>query len=165
MILSAQSIRERCVKHVMNMNRDWLPMLDPFCERTLHEPTGTSYGLGPCTYDVRLGQPVRLWPGDFVLAVTHERFVMPLDLCATVCDKSTWARQGVAVQNTHIDPGWRGWLTLELSNHGPDKLFLSIGTPIAQIKFEKLDYPTDIAYRGKYQDQGADPVPAIKERA
>ena len=42
---------------------------------------------------------------------------MPSDVLGQVCDKSTWARRGVAVQNTIIEPGWRGYLTVELTNH------------------------------------------------
>jgi dCTP deaminase len=104
---------------------------------------------------------------------------MPNDVIAFVNDKSSWARQGLAVQNTVIEPGWRGYLTIELSNHLPCSLMpgereqhsydgntihIFRGDPIAQIVFHKLDYPTEKPYEGKYQDQEAGPQKARLER-
>jgi hypothetical protein len=85
------------------------------------------------------------------------------DLAGTVRDKSTWARLGLAVQNTHLDPGWPGWLTLELSNHSDVTIEIARGEPIAQIVFEMLDQPTEQPYRGKYYDQARGPQPARHE--
>jgi deoxycytidine triphosphate deaminase len=76
MILSAQSIRRRCVEHNP-------PLIDPFVERDV-SPGGKTYGLGLASYDVRLDQQVRLPPRGFALGSTLERFCMPLDLAATV---------------------------------------------------------------------------------
>ena len=87
------------------------PIVSPFCERRLHQSSGMTYGLGPAGYDVRIEQHILLPPGAFALASTFERFHMPDDLIAFVHDKSTWARKGLAVQNTVIEPGWRGFLT------------------------------------------------------
>lgn len=146
MILAAQVIRR-------------MRLVDPFCERTTFE--GLSYGLGPASYDVRIAETITLRPGDFALASTIERFTMPPDVAASVKDKSTWARRGLAVQNTFIDPGWSGFLTLELNNlysWGPHVLRIKAGMPIAQIVFEWLDFPTEQPYRGKYQDQPAGPM-------
>ena len=127
--------------------------LEPFCERTvLH---GMSYGLGPAGYDVRVAEEIILEHGSFSLASTVEMFMMPNDLLARVCDKSTWARRGLAVQNTIIEPGWRGFLTLELTNNAPDTVTILAGSPIAQIIFMRLESPTDAPYRGKYQGQQA----------
>lgn len=165
-VLSAQSIRERCFLRFVALPRpkEWEPLLHPFNERTLDKDSGTTFGLGPCTYDVRVGESVRLERnGGFKRGVTLERFAMPRDLCATVLDKSTWARKGLHVFNTHIDPGWQGWLTLEMVNYGPDPLFFAAGTPIAQIEFKLLDQPTEQPYAGKYQNQENRPVPAIHE--
>src|SRR4051794_32851997 len=105
MILSGQTLR--------NM----VPAILPFCERTQGEYDGftLSYGLGPAGYDVRIDQEVTLVPGTTRLASTFEYFYMPNFCMAIVHDKSTWARKGVAVQNTVIEPGWRGFLTLELT--------------------------------------------------
>lgn len=152
-VLSAQSIRAR-----------W-DMLVPMVERTVHLETGCSYGLSSCGYDVRLDQDVVVPVGRCVLASTMEQFTMPQDLVGSVHDKSTWARRGLAVQNTIIEPGWRGFLTLELSNHGVSPFRLGAGTPIAQVMFHLLDQPTVQPYpeRGKYMDQERGPVGARRE--
>ena len=75
---------------------------------------------------------------------------------------TTWgeARLGLSVFNTVIEPGWRGYLTLELKNQGDRVLHIDCGDPIAQILFERLDVPTENPYSGKYQDQDAGPQPA-----
>jgi dCTP deaminase len=173
MILSAQTIRGLCVSPWAGEPEGslaarspgalaWRPMLDPFVERQQHELSGCSFGLSSCGYDVRLAQDRTLARGDFLLASTMERFMMPRDVMARVCDKSTWARRGLAVQTTVIEPGWEGYLTLELTNHGPRLLTLRAGTPIAQIIFERLDEPTEQPYPedGKYQRQENKPVEA-----
>jgi dCTP deaminase len=136
------------------------PVVLPFRERTLHVKSGMTFGLGPAGYDVRIEQSVLLKPGAFALASTVERFTMGDDLIGFVHDKSTWARQGLAVQNTVIEPGWCGFLTLELTNHGYSDLKIDSGSPIAQIIFHRLPEPTELPYRGKYQDQLAGPQPA-----
>lgn len=138
MILSGQSIRER-------------GLLTPFHERT--KAHGMTFGVGPAGYDVRIDTRVELEPGAFALAATLERFDMDIDILGIVHDKSTWARRGLALQNTVIEPGWRGYLTIELSNHGNERLVIEAGTPIAQIIFHVLDRPADKPYTGRYQDQ------------
>ena len=149
MILPAQQLRLR-------------KPLEPFVERC--QSHGLTYGLGPAGYDVRIRENIKLGIGAFALASTIERFTMPDDLLATVHDKSTWARQGLAVQTTVIEPGWFGYLTLELTNHGYQELHLREGMPIAQILFHQLSEPTEQSYRGKYQDQMKGPQPAILEK-
>lgn len=150
MILPAQMIRQRCD----DTNR----MVSPFHERTEHN--NLTFGLSPAGYDVRISETIFLYPGVFVLSATIEHFDMPLDVLAIVHDKSTWARRGLAVQNTVIEPGWRGYLTLELSNHGADMLHIKEGDPIAQIIFHSLVSPTQQPYEGRYQDQEVGPQPA-----
>jgi len=148
MILSAQSIRKRGI-------------ISPFFEREVSN--GRTFGLSSCGYDVRLAQDIWLWPGWGRLASTLEHFQMPDDVCAEVKDKSTNARMFVLVQNTFIEPGWYGVLTLELTRFLPWPIYLRKGTPIAQIVFKQLDEPTEQPYKGKYQNQKASPQPAIKE--
>lgn len=125
-----------------------------------------TYGCGPAGYDLRLDEvagwsPGRdtwcLKPGEFALASAVEEFRMPDDLLGVVHDKSSWARRGLAVQNTVVEPGWRGFLTLELCNHGQDVLWLPRGVGICQVVFHLLDEPTGQPYSGKYQDQPAGP--------
>ena len=141
-------------------------ILLPFCERTIHETTNLSYGCGAASYDVRLSEVTYLYNSLITLASTMEHFTMPDNVCGVVHDKSSLARAGVLVQNTFIDPGWRGYLTLEISYHQlssspriTEKLELNAGTPIAQIVFHYLDEHTEQPYTGQYQDQktGAQP--------
>lgn len=150
MILSGQSIRRRGI-------------ITPFHERT--RQLGMTYGLGPAGYDVRIAEEIVIPRGGARLASTVEHFRMPADLLARVADKSTWARQFIAVQNTIIEPGWRGHLTLEISNHSDSEILIASGSPIAQIIFEILDEPTERPYDGKYQDQPRGAVAAIHEEA
>lgn len=138
-----------------------LNIFEPFSPRTQHPETGMSFGLSMAGYDVRLDMdmpPRLLPPGGFLLASTLERFRMPKHIIGVVHDKSTLARQGIALQNTVIEPGWEGFLTVEISNHSNDKWFDIIpGMPIAQILFHALDQEVD-GYEGKYQNQGRGPV-------
>jgi dCTP deaminase len=133
-------------------------------KKIVHLGTGLSYGLSACGYDVRIEQAAVLQPDAFLLASTVERFAMPDWIVGIVHDKSTIARMGIALQNTVIEPGWEGYLTLEITNHGEEPVELVARQPIAQVLFHPLDQPTDRPYRGKYQDQPARPVGAIKER-
>ncbi len=154
MILSAQSIQARCLE-ALRPERE--PMIWPFHTRSVHEESGMSYGLSSCGYDVTIDNLYILEPGDFVLAATIERFHMPINICAVVHDKSSWARRGLCVQNTVFEPGWFGYATLELTNHSKDVLYIGKGTPIAQVMFHMLDMPTSQPYKGKYQNQEAGP--------
>ena len=149
MILSGQTIRAR-------------GLITPFFERT--EEQGMTFGVGPAGYDVRVEfdpegsiAGIHFLPGAFQLASTIERFSMPDDVLGTVHDKSSWARLGLAVQNTVIEPGWCGYLTLELTNHSEKTLVLKRGMPIAQVVFQQLDAPSSAPYSGKYQSQGRGP--------
>ena len=87
---------------------------------------------------------------------------MPLDVMAVVHDKSSWARQGITVQNTVLEPGWRGFLTLEITNHHSEVREIRRGSPIAQVVFHCMDQAV-LPYDGKYQDQGRGPQVWIDE--
>ena len=138
---------------------------------------GVSYGLPEAGYDIRIAQNVKFFkdngrrisvmiPGEepsfdegrFCIASAIEEFDMPNDLTGIVHDKSTWARQGLSVFNTVIEPGWKGFLTLELVYHGNDVLVIPAGAGIAQVIFHKTICKAN--YEGKYQDQENRPVPA-----
>lgn len=157
MILSAQSIRRRCLEHSP-------PLITPFTERGV-SPGGRSFGLSACSYYVRVDQRIIVRPHDFKLGSTLERFCLPTDLAGTVRDKSSLARIGLAVQNTHLDPGWYGYLTIELTNHSAFEAVIDAGEPVAQIIFELLDAPTEQPYSGKYQNRARGPQPARREMA
>lgn len=94
----------------------------------------------------------------FTLASAIEEFNMPVNLLGIVHDKSTWARQGLSVFNTVIEPGWKGFLTLELVYHRRKELYIPAGSGIAQIIFHQLIEPA--RYNGKYQNQPNHPVEA-----
>ena len=149
MILPSQTIRK-------------LKPILPFNERTIYN--GMSYGLSHAGYDVRIAQSCFLSPNSFCLASTMEEFSMPDDLVAFVHDKSSWARRGLSLFNTVIEPGWRGFLTLELVNHSDEMLMVCAGDPIAQIVFMRMEEPTEKPYTGKYQNQKRGPQDAINER-
>jgi len=134
-----------------------LQPVSPFSERGVFE--GMSFGLSTAGYDVRVAEDLVLFPGAFALASTIEQFNMPNMLVGIVHDKSTWARRGMAVQNTVIEPGWKGYLTLELTNHSSEPMFINAGSPIAQIIFHYTDIEAE-PYSGKYQNQEAGPQQA-----
>lgn len=97
--------------------------------------------------------------GRFTLASAIEKFQMPNDLVGIVHDKSSWARCGLSVFNTVIEPGWKGFLTLELVYHGDSELIIPAGSGIAQVVFHQVTNPVE--YSGRYQNQADKPVPAI----
>lgn len=144
---------------------------------------GVSHGMGEVGYDIRIKQDIKFIPentgrvviqkmtppfsrafaleyGRFTLASAMEQFYMPDDLMGVVHDKSSWARKGLSVFNTVIEPGWKGFLTLELVYHGSEKLYIPAGSGIAQVVFSRLSCPA--VYTGRYQNQADEPVPAIQ---
>ena len=137
---------------------------------------GTSYGLGEAGYDIRIKQDVSFFTkgslgpqvmvdgkcqeGRFALASAIEEFQMPRNMTGIVHDKSTWARKGLSVFNTVIEPGWNGFLTLELVYHGSEIRHIKAGSGIAQVLFhQNAEY---VQYTGKYQNQRDEPVAALQ---
>lgn len=142
-------------------------IITPFYGRTRHN--GMTFGCGPAGYDVRIEwddrgeDPFRiLKPGAFLLGSTIEKFKMPKDVIGIVHDKSTWIRRGISVHNTVIEPGWNGFLTLEIKNVGDNILEIKTGDPIAQIIFHEINGPTS-GYEGKYQNQERGPQEARED--
>lgn len=139
---------------------------------------GVSYGLGEAGYDIRIKQDITFYRlfglipmvkvvdgnqvsrhfGKFTLASAIEKFNMSPSCVAIVHDKSTWARRALSVFNTVIEPGWKGWLTLELVYHGRKKLHIPAGSGIAQVLFHLVQEPAN--YNGKYMNQENKPVAA-----
>ena len=123
---------------------------------------GVSYGLAEAGYDIRVKQDLYFDINKrFMLASTIEEFNMPSYLVGVVHDKSTWARQGLSVLNTIIEPGWKGFLTLELVYHGDKSLIIKAGSGIAQVLFHETF--NDAIYSGKYQNQEDRPIQSIWE--
>lgn len=144
--------------------------------KTKERMHGVSHGMSEAGYDIRIKQsvifrptttlnPARVFvdgnysPGNFCIASAIEEFDMPNDLVGIVHDKSTWARQGLSVFNTVIEPGWKGFLTLELVYHGWKELVIPAGCGIAQVIFHQTKLVA--SYDGKYQNQPDKPVEAI----
>ena len=130
----------------------------------------TSHGLSEAGYDIRIKQDIVFTPhgvsvdgvltkGNFTIASATEEFQMPPHLVGVVHDKSTWARKGLSVFNTVLEPGWKGFLTLELIYHGREELHIPAGSGIAQVLFHQT--MAHASYDGKYQNQADKPVEAI----
>ena len=136
------------------------PLSPMYESKLIHEKSNTSYGLTECGYDIRLKQGFWLFPfRSFVLGSSIEKFRMPHNLMGRVLNKSTWARRGVdASMTTNIEPGWVGFLTLELSYRGIWPIYIPAGSGICQIIFEEIKEHR--AYKGKYQNQPDEPVEA-----
>jgi len=105
-----------------------------------------------------LESPLVVAPGSFILTTTLERVEIPDDLVAHVLGRSSLGRLGISVHQTagYIDPGFKGQITLELSNHGPAPVSLSPGQRICQIVFEELSSPALEPYgheKSQYQNQ------------
>jgi len=105
-------------------------------------------------------EPFVLHPGEFVLASTYERVRLPADLVARIEGKSSLGRLGLLTHATagFVDPGWDGWLTLELSNVATLPISLYPGMQIGQLAFFELTTAADQPYgssglRSKYQGQ------------
>ena len=95
-------------------------------------------------------------PNSFALAETVEEMDIPRDVLAICVGKSTYARCGLIVNVTPLEPEWRGKVTLEISNTTPLPAKVYANEGIAQMLFLKADRVCGTSYadkRGKYQDQ------------
>ena len=169
-------------------------LISPF-SKNKQTYAGVSYGLGSCSYDLRLGTGfksmrldtgfsyqridtmeektcefetieidtfVSIYPGQFILAHTVESVSIPSTVCGTLKDKSTWARYGLQVKNTLVDPGFIGQLTLEISNEGTSIINLYPGMGICQLVLERLAFECLRPYNGKYQHQSGVTAPILE---
>ena len=93
-------------------------------------------------------QPFMLHPGEFVLGSTLEHIEVPVDLVARLEGKSSIGRIGLLIHSTagYVDPGWKGRLTLELSNVARLPIALYPGMKIGQISFLDLTTPAEVPY-------------------
>jgi dCTP deaminase len=97
---------------------------------------------------VEEGDPFVIHPGEFVLGRTEEWVELPDDLVARIEGKSSLGRLGLIVHATagFVDPGWKGTLTLEITNLTRVPIVLWPGKPIAQLSFMTLDKPAERPY-------------------
>ena len=103
-------------------------------------------------------------PNSFALAETIETFDIPRDVLAICVGKSTYARCGIIVNVTPLEPEWRGRVTLEISNTTPLPAKIYANEGIAQMLFIKADRVCAVSYadkKGKYQDQGGLTLPKV----
>jgi dCTP deaminase len=105
-------------------------------------------------------EPFILHPGEFVLGQTLEWVELPVDLVARLEGRSSLGRIGLLIHSTagYVDPGWKGNLTLELSNVANLPIALYFGMKIGQISFSRMSSPVDRPYGSpslgsKYQGQ------------
>jgi len=94
-------------------------------------------------------------PNGLVLGHSVEKFSMPEDVIAVCLGKSTYARLGLVCNVTPLEPGWVGYLTIELTNTSSRPLAVHVNQGIAQLLFFKGDMPS-VSYAdraGKYQNQ------------
>jgi dCTP deaminase len=157
-------------------------MIEPFSPEQVTR--GISYGSSSYGYDVRLADeflspsPSRsaldpksvgeldfhahrcagylLAPGGFVLGRTVEYVRMPREALGLCFGKSTYARCGLVVNVTPLEPEWEGHVTLSLVNAGPRAVRLHAGEGIAQIIFVLGEQLCSVSYRdrkGRYQAQ------------
>jgi dCTP deaminase len=105
-------------------------------------------------------EPFILHPDEFVLGQTREWVELPNDLVAILEGKSSLGRLGLLIHSTagYVDPGWKGNLTLELSNVSKLPIALYYNMRIGQISFLEMSSPVDRPYGSaglgsKYQGQ------------
>jgi dCTP deaminase len=159
-------------------------MIEPFESRQVRDGK-ISYGLSSFGYDIRVGDEYKVFtdvysvvvdpkkfdprsfvdikgdhciipPHSFALAATMEYFRIPKDILVVCVGKSTYARCGIIVNVTPLEPEWCGYLTLEISNTTPLPAKVYSGEGLAQLLFFRGDQEPEVTYAsraGKYQDQ------------
>ena len=95
-------------------------------------------------------------PNSFALARTVERFIVPRNVLIVCVGKSSYARCGIVVNVTPLEPEWEGHVTLEFSNTTPLPAKIYANEGVAQMLFFESDEVCSTSYKdrgGKYQGQ------------
>ena len=103
-------------------------------------------------------------PNSFVLARTVEKFKIPDDVLVICLGKSTYARCGIIVNVTPLEPGWEGYVTLEFSNTTPLPAKIYANEGVAQFIFLKGNEKPEVTYAdrdGKYMGQTGVTLPKV----
>ncbi|HHW20452.1 dCTP deaminase [Thermodesulfovibrio thiophilus] len=103
-------------------------------------------------------------PNSFALARSVEYFRIPRDVLVICIGKSTYARCGIIVNVTPLEPMWEGFLTIEISNTTPLPAKIYANEGIAQLIFLKAEEECEVSYadrKGKYQAQQGIVLPKI----
>lgn len=99
------------------------------------------------------GEFLVLRPGDCVLAATREYIKLPSGFCAFLHGRSSIARLFIAVHVTagEIDPGFEGYITIELVNHSKNTVYIPVGITIGKLVFLEMCCHPERLYLGRYQ--------------
>ncbi len=167
-------------------------MITPFEDKQVREGK-ISYGLSSYGYDSRVSNEFKIFtnvnsdivdpknfkpsnfltkkvsecvipPNSFVLASTIEYFKIPKDVLVICLGKSTYARCGIIVNVTPLEPGWEGHVTLEFSNTTPLPAKIYANEGVAQFVFLKGNERPEVTYsdrKGKYMGQVGVTLPKI----
>ena len=160
-------------------------MIRPF-EPAQVKNNNISYGLSSYGYDIRIADEFKIFrgapdiniidpkkiepglfedfkgktctipPNSFVLARSLEYFKIPRNVLVLCTGKSTYARIGVVVNITPLEPSWEGFITISISNTSPSPVKLYANEGIGQIVFFESAEACDISYsdrKGLYQSQ------------
>lgn len=103
-------------------------------------------------------------PNSYTLGLSVEYFHIPVDVMGLVVGKSTYARCGIIVNVTPLEPGWEGYVTIEISNCTPLPAKIYANEGIAQVLFFRGEAPT-VNYAnkgGKYQGQQDIVLPKVE---
>jgi dCTP deaminase len=171
-------------------------MVSPF-EEKLQRDGVISYGLSSYGYDARVANDFKVFtnvdnalvdpknfsdtsfvtrkvdtciipPNSFVLAHTVEYFKIPRDVLVICLGKSTYARCGLIVNVTPLEPEWEGHVTLEISNTTPLPAKVYANEGVCQFLFLKADSLCEISYAergGKYMKQTGVTLPRMESAA
>ena len=178
-------------KWIRNMAKSH-EMINPF-EKNQIRDNKISYGLSSYGYDARVSNEFKIFtnvnsevidpknfkqsnfiskkvseciipPNSFVLASTVEYFKIPNDIMVICLGKSTYARCGIIVNVTPLEPGWEGYVTLEFSNTTPLPAKVYANEGAAQFIFLKGNEKPEVTYAdrdGKYMKQKGVTLPKV----
>jgi dCTP deaminase len=167
-------------------------MIAPFSDKQVRDGV-ISYGLSSYGYDVRIADEFKIFtninstivdpkhfdprsfvdfkgdvciipPNSFALARTVEYFRIPRNVIVLCVGKSSYARCGIIVNVTPLEPEWEGIVTLEVSNTTPLPAKIHADEGVAQMLFFESDEACETSYadrRGKYQGQQGLTLPKL----
>ena len=103
-------------------------------------------------FEFTADHPFWLPKDTYILATSYESFEIPEDVIGICYGKSSYARAGIDVNVTPLEPGWRGTLTMHIANNSCHAVKIYPGEGIAQIVFHRGE-EIDLSYAGDYQNQ------------
>ena len=181
-------LSDKWIKEMVRTNN----MISPFENKQVRD-NKISYGLSSFGYDARVSNEFKIFtnvnseivdpknfklnnfiskkgdeciipPNSFVLSSTVEYFKIPNDVMVICLGKSTYARCGIIVNVTPLEPSWEGNVTLEFSNTTPLPAKIYANEGAAQFIFLKGNEKPDITYadrNGKYMKQSGVTLPKV----